>query len=63
MTKTWAKCEVLERVTNNLLAIEAFWMYVKSKWLSKTEMWVVSNQNLPYVRQEQMWPLKITMQI
>jgi hypothetical protein len=48
----WAKCEVVERVANNLLVIEAFWMYVKSKWLSKIEMWVVSNRNLPYAWQD-----------
>jgi hypothetical protein len=27
-------------------------MYVKSKWLLKTEMWVVGNRNLPYVGQD-----------
>jgi len=27
-------------------------MYVKSKWLSKNEMWVVGNWNLPYARHD-----------
>jgi hypothetical protein len=43
----WVKCE-MEKVVNNLLATKAFWMYVKSKWLSKTGMWVVGNRNFPY---------------
>jgi hypothetical protein len=47
----WVKCEV-EGMANNLLDAETFWMYVKSKWLSKTEMWVVGNWNLPYVGQD-----------
>ncbi len=41
----------VEWVANNLLVIEAFWMYVKSKWLPKIAMWVIGNCNLPYVRQ------------
>jgi len=56
----WVKCEV-ERVANNLLATKAFWMYVKSEWLSKIEMWMVGNQNLLYAIQ--MRPSRITMQI
>ncbi len=47
----WAKCE-LERMANNLRVVEAFWLYVKSKWLPKTTMWVVGNHNLPYIRQD-----------
>jgi hypothetical protein len=47
----WAKSEV-EQVANNLLVVEAFWMYVRSKWLPKTTMWVVGNCNLPYARQD-----------
>jgi hypothetical protein len=38
----WAKSEV-ERVANKLTATEAFWKYVKSKWLAKTKRWVVGN--------------------
>jgi hypothetical protein len=44
----WVKCEV-ERMANNLPVAKAFWMYVKSRWLSKTIMWVVGNWNLPHV--------------
>jgi hypothetical protein len=47
----WAKSK-LERVANNLLAIEAFWLYVKFEWLPKTGMWVVGYCNLPYVGQD-----------
>jgi hypothetical protein len=32
----WVKCEV-ERVVNNLLIVEAFWMYVKFKWYQKSK--------------------------
>jgi hypothetical protein len=43
----WAKSE-LERVANNFLIPKVFWLYVKSKWLPKTGMWVVGYHNLPY---------------
>lgn len=45
---TWEKNEV-ERVANKLTTAETFQRYVKSKSLAKIEMWVVGNQNLPYV--------------
>ncbi len=41
----------MEWVANNLLAIEAFQMYVKSKWMPKATTLVVGNHNLPYVGQ------------
>jgi hypothetical protein len=47
----WAKFEV-EQMANNLLVAKAFWMYVRSKWLLKTTMWVVGNFNLLYARQD-----------
>lgn len=46
---TWAKSEV-EKMPNKLTTIEAFWRYVKSEWLAKTEMWVVGYWNLPYAK-------------
>ncbi len=50
-------------MANNLQAIKTFWMYVKSKWLLKTEMWVVVIGTFLMQGMIQMWPLKITMQI
>jgi hypothetical protein len=47
----WAKNEV-ERVANKLIVAKTFWRYVKLKWLAKTKMWVVGNQNLPYAKQD-----------
>jgi hypothetical protein len=47
----WAKSK-LERVANNLLVVETFWLYVKSEWLPKTRMWVVGYCNLLYVGQD-----------
>jgi hypothetical protein len=43
----WGKSE-LERVANNFLIPKVFRLYVKSKWLPKTGMWVVGYHNLPY---------------
>jgi len=31
---------------------QAFWSYVMLKWVPKCEMWVMGNQNLPYVSQD-----------
>jgi hypothetical protein len=40
----------VEKMANKLTAVEAFWRYVKSEWLAKTEMWVVGYWNLPYAK-------------
>jgi len=39
-------------MASNLPTIKAFWLYVKSKWLPKTKMWVVGYHNLPRVEQD-----------
>jgi hypothetical protein len=38
----------MERIPN----VQAFWLYVMSKWVPKCEMWVIGNQNLPYVSED-----------
>jgi hypothetical protein len=35
----------MEMISN----VQAFWSYVISKWVLKCKMWVMRNQNLPYV--------------
>jgi hypothetical protein len=37
----WAKIE-LARVANQMPTTNSFWSYIKSKWLQKTQMWVVA---------------------
>jgi hypothetical protein len=44
----WAKAK-LAREKNEMPIANSFWSYIKSKWLQKTQMWVVGNHYLPYV--------------
>jgi hypothetical protein len=41
--------EELLKFMERILDAQAFWSYVILEWVSKYEMWVMGNRNLPYV--------------
>ncbi len=57
----FAKEELL-KLMEKILNAQAFWSYVILEWVSKCEMWLMGNWNIPYVGYELMLPLKATMQ-
>ncbi len=41
--------EELLKLMETILDAQAFWLYVILEWVWKCKMWVIGNQNFPYV--------------